>query len=176
MYVCMIACFLFWGRGVVFCTLSFVSRLLILAYMVQCCRPVSVLSASLTPDPFPFQGGVCSPGAGTNTACAETVPRPMSLSHSSFPVSDLFSLAVGPDTLWPCALRRLAQDKTLRRLHFSNIGAGTFIIYYSACYNQRLRVNSKNRMTLRMNTFIFTDLQLAYESFASLICDHFKCL
>lgn len=113
----------------VFCGVFWVfsSRPLILAYMVQRCSPVSLLSAPLTHDPSPFQGGVSSPGAGTNMECAETVHRPTSFSRSSFLVSDLFSLAVEPDTLWQCALRRLTQDKTLHRLRFSNIGAGTFI-------------------------------------------------
>ncbi|KAI3370683.1 hypothetical protein L3Q82_007240 [Scortum barcoo] len=50
------------------------------------------------------QGGVSSPGAGMNMECAETVHRPTSLSRSSFLVSDLFSLAAEPDTLWQCAL------------------------------------------------------------------------
>lgn len=87
----------------------------------------SLLSAPLTYDPSPFQGDVSSPGAGTNMVCAETVHRPTSFSHSRFLVSDLFSLAVELDTLWQCALWRQTRDKILHRLHFSSIGAETFI-------------------------------------------------
>ncbi|KAK1887489.1 Tryptophan 5-hydroxylase [Dissostichus eleginoides] len=46
------------------------------------------------------QGGVSSPGAGTNMGCVATVPRATSFSRSSSLVSDLFSLAAEPDTLW----------------------------------------------------------------------------
>ncbi|KAF3854920.1 hypothetical protein F7725_022975 [Dissostichus mawsoni] len=45
-------------------------------------------------------GGVSSPGAGTNMGCVATVPRATSFSRSSSLVSDLFSLAAEPDTLW----------------------------------------------------------------------------
>lgn len=88
---------------------------------------VSLLSAPLTHDPSPFQGGVSSPGAGTNMGCAETVHWPTSYSHSWFLVSDLFSLAVELDTQWQCALWRQTRDKTLHWHHFSSIGAETFI-------------------------------------------------
>ncbi|XP_078139294.1 secretion-regulating guanine nucleotide exchange factor isoform X2 [Centroberyx gerrardi] len=47
-------------------------------------------------------GVVSSRGAGTNMACVEMVHRPMSSSRSSFQVSDLFSSAVEPVTLWQC--------------------------------------------------------------------------
>ncbi|KAK5902115.1 hypothetical protein CesoFtcFv8_007404 [Champsocephalus esox] len=46
------------------------------------------------------QGGVSSPGAGTNMGCVATVPRATFFSRSSSLVSDLFSLAAEPDTLW----------------------------------------------------------------------------
>ncbi len=121
--VCEIACFLFFCC----CFLFFLQAANLSLHGTAPQPRLSLLSAPLTHDPSPFQGGVSSPGAGTNTGCAETVHRLTSFSRSSFLVSDLFSLAVEPDTLWQCALRRLTQYKTLHRLHFSNIEAGTCI-------------------------------------------------
>lgn len=108
-----ILCFLFF----ILCTQFFsFFRLQIFACMVQCCVHISLLSVPLIHDPSPFQGGVSCPGAGTNMECAETVHRRTFVSLNSYLASDLLSLAVELDTQWRCALRRLAQDKTLHRL------------------------------------------------------------
>lgn len=106
MSACVLSVFCF-----VFCTQMFVFFLQTANLILH--GAVSLLSAPLTHDPSPFQGGVSSPGAGTNMGCAETVHRPTSYSHSWFLVSDLFSLAVELDTQWQCALWRQTRDKTL---------------------------------------------------------------
>ncbi|KAI4825285.1 hypothetical protein KUCAC02_020971 [Chaenocephalus aceratus] len=58
------------------------------------------LSPAAGDTPWLSPGGVSSPGAGTNMGCVATVPRVTSFSRSSSLVSDLFSLAAEPDTLW----------------------------------------------------------------------------
>ncbi|XP_037307735.2 secretion-regulating guanine nucleotide exchange factor isoform X2 [Pungitius pungitius] len=57
--------------------------------------------------------GVSSPGAGTNTGCAESVRTATSASRVPSPGSDRFSLAAALDILWQRAPRRPTGDKTL---------------------------------------------------------------
>lgn len=97
----------------------FFPRLLILSY---------ILHTPLTHAPSThLQGGVSSPGAGTNMECVGTARRQTSFSHSWFLVSDLFSLVAELDTLWQCAPRRRTRERTLHRCQFSCTGAETFI-------------------------------------------------
>lgn len=71
--------------------------------------------------PSGFQTGSSSPGAGTNTACVETVLTRTSFSHSCFLLWDLFWLAAGPDTRWLRAPRRQTRGRESASLHLFRV-------------------------------------------------------